>query len=71
MLNAGAIASASMIQGGNAAQRFETLLNWYIRCSGSTLSMLTDVYKSETASNYNNRALAYILAAAGRVTVIP
>ncbi len=71
MLNAGAIASASMIKGGDAAQRFETLLNWYMRCSGSTLSMLTDVYKSETASNYNNRALAYILAAAGRVYCDP
>jgi glutaminase len=71
MLNAGAIASASMIKGANAAQRFETLLNWYMRCSGSTLSMLTDVYKSEAASNYNNRALAYILAAAGRVYCDP
>ena len=71
MLNAGAIASASLIKGANAAQRFETLLNWYMRCSGSTLSMLTDVYKSEAASNYNNRALAYILAAAGRVYCDP
>ncbi len=71
MLNAGAIASASMIKGGNTAKRFETLLNWYMRCSGSTLSMLTDVYKSEAASNYNNRALAYILAAAGRVYCDP
>ena len=71
MLNAGAIASASMVRGCNTAQRFETLLNWYMRCSGSTLTMLTEVYESEAASNYNNRALAYILAAAGRIYCDP
>ena len=71
MLNAGAIASASMVRGCNTAQRFEALLNWYMRCSGSTLTMLTEVYESEAASNYNNRALAYILAAAGRIYCDP
>jgi glutaminase len=71
MLNAGAIASASMVKGCNTAQRFETLLNWYMRCSGSTLAMLPAVYESEAASNYNNKALAYILAAAGRVYCDP
>jgi glutaminase len=71
MLNAGAIASASMVRGCNTAQRFQALLNWYMRCSGSTLAMLTDVYESEAASNYNNKALAYILAAAGRIYCDP
>lgn len=71
MLNAGAIASASLVRGCNTAQRFETLLNWYMRCSGSTLAILTDVYESEAASNHRNKALAYILAAAGRVYCDP
>lgn len=71
MLNAGAIASASMVRGCDTAQRFETLLNWYMRCSGSTLTMLKDVYESEADSNDNNKALAYILAAAGRVYCDP
>jgi glutaminase len=71
MLNAGAIALASMLKGCNTAQRFETLLDGYMRCAGSTLAMLPDVYQSEAATNYNNRALAYILAAAGRVYCDP
>lgn len=67
LVNSGAIASVSMVKADSAAQRFDTILDWFNRLSAANLSVIEDVYQSEAATNQRNRAHAYILAASERI----
>src|SRR5262249_27930212 len=60
LVNAGAIATVSLI-GGNAAEKWTKILNFYSKAAGERLTMLQDVYESEAATNQGNRALAALL----------
>ncbi|MBX9629459.1 MAG: glutaminase A [Burkholderiales bacterium] len=67
LVNSGAIASVSMVKAESAAQRFDTILDWFNRLSAAKLTVIEDVYQSEAATNQRNRAHAYLLAAAERI----
>ena len=69
-VNAGAIATASLIK-GNADEKWNKLLNFYSKAAGSKLTLLDDVYKSEAATNTGNKAISMLLAKYDRIYADP
>jgi glutaminase len=67
MVNAGAIAAVSLVAAGSPEERFARILGWYERMAADRLAVIEDVYRSEAATNQNNRGIAYILANKGRL----
>jgi len=60
-VNAGAIATVSLIEAPSADAKWHKILDFYGKAAGEKLSLLEDVYKSEAATNTGNRALAALL----------
>ncbi|PQZ91571.1 glutaminase A [Arthrobacter sp. MYb227] len=60
MINAGAIATISMIKDGETS-RFERILEMFSQCAGRELSLSETIYASEALTGHRNRALAYLL----------
>ncbi len=68
MINAGAIALCTLIDGGSVEEKVERLLDLARRMSGNdTLHIDRAVYESEKRTGYKNRALAYMLKAYGMI----
>jgi len=65
-VNAGAIATASLIK-GTADEKWNKLLTFYSKAAGASLSILGDVYKSEAATNTGNKAISMLLAKYDRI----
>lgn len=65
MINAGAIAAASLVPGATADERFDALHDFYSGFAGRRLELDHDVYASEKATGNRNRAIAYMLASFG------
>ncbi|MGB0416152.1 MAG: glutaminase A [Coraliomargarita sp.] len=61
LVNAGAIATVSMIEADSAEHRWELIGGYYNQFAGEELQLLEDVYISESADNYRNRGIAHIL----------
>ncbi len=61
LVNAGAIATVSLVPAANADARWAKILDYYSRAAGEKLALLPDVYKSEAATNTGNKALAALL----------
>jgi glutaminase len=61
LVNAGAIATVSLIQAPTADAKWQKILDFYSKAAGDKLTLLQDVYKSEAATNTGNRALAMLL----------
>jgi glutaminase len=61
LVNAGAIATTSLISGGSANEKWEKILAYYGKAAGEKLTLIDEVYKSEAATNQGNRALAALL----------
>ncbi|MEH6590046.1 MAG: glutaminase A [Halioglobus sp.] len=61
LVNAGAIAAVSMIKAKNADDRWKTILDGYSDFAGEPLELIDEVYVSEAATNYRNRAIAHLL----------
>jgi glutaminase len=61
LVNAGAIASVSLVKAGSAAERWEKILACQSRFAGEPLKLIDEVYKSESDSNFRNRGIAWIL----------
>jgi glutaminase len=61
LVNAGAIATTSLIAGTNPAEKWRKILAFYGKAAGEKLTLIDDVYKSEAATNQGNRALAALL----------
>ena len=61
LVNAGAIATVSLIAAPNADAKYNKILDFYSRAAGAKLTILNDVYKSEAATNTGNKALAALL----------
>jgi glutaminase len=70
-VNAGAIATTSLISGSDANDKWNKILNFYSRVAGETLTLIDEVYKSEAATNTGNKALAMLLAKYGRIYADP
>lgn len=69
-VNAGAIATASLIS-GNEDEKWKKLLAFFGKAAGSQLSVLEDVYKSEAATNTGNKAISMLLAKYDRIYADP
>lgn len=61
LVNAGAIATTSLITGTSKEDKFNKILNFYDRAAGEKLTVLEDIYKSEAATNQGNQAIGYVL----------
>ena len=70
-VNAGAIATVSLIQAPSADAKWQKILDFYSKAAGEKLSLLEDVYKSEAATNTGNRALAALLLKYERIYADP
>jgi len=67
LVNAGAIATTSLILGKDANDRWDKILNFYSRAAGEKLTLIDEVYKSEAATNAGNKALSMLLAKYERI----
>ena len=71
LVNAGAIATASLITGKDADEKWNKILSFYSRAAGEKLSLIDEVYKSEAATNTGNKALSMLLAKYDRIYADP
>src|ERR1700747_214114 len=61
-VNAGAIATTSLISGKDENEKWNKILDFYSRAAGEKLTLIDEVYKSEAATNTGNKALSMLLA---------
>ncbi|UCV24341.1 glutaminase A [Ferribacterium limneticum] len=61
MINAGAIATASLVQGETTEEQWERIVDSLSTFAGRPLSMDEDVYRSESETGFRNRAIAWML----------
>ena len=66
LVNAGAMATTSLVPGTTADEKFETIVAAMSRFAGRRLVMDDDVYASESATNDRNRGIAHLLDGSGR-----
>src|ERR1700745_3155545 len=71
LVNAGAIASASLISGKDKDDKWNKILDFYSRAAGEKLTLIDEVYKSEAATNTGNKALSMLLAKYDRIYADP
>jgi glutaminase len=71
LVNAGAIATVSLISGKSAEEKWAKILAFYGRVAGEKLTLIDSVYKSEAATNTGNKALSYLLAKYDRIYADP
>jgi len=71
LVNAGAIATVSLISGKNADEKWNKILDFYSKVAGEKLTLIDEVYKSEAATNTGNKALSYLLAKYDRIYADP
>ena len=67
LVNAGAIATTSLISGRSAEERWNKILAFYSKAAGEKLTLIDEVYKSEAATNAGNKALSMLLAKYERI----
>src|SRR5215475_10675028 len=67
LVNAGAIATVSLVSAKSADEKWQKILNFYSKAAGEKLTIMDDVYKSEAATNTGNKALSYLLAKYDRI----
>jgi glutaminase len=66
MINAGAIATVSLIAGNNGEESFNRILNFTRKITGNPdININNEVYKSEKATGDRNRSLAYFMKSTG------
>ncbi|WP_145609256.1 glutaminase A [Nitrospirillum amazonense] len=61
LVNAGAIAAASLVPGADLNARWKTVLDTASAFAGRSLALNQDVYQSEMAGNQHNQAIALLL----------
>jgi len=71
LVNAGAIATVSLIPAKTADEKWNKILDFYSKAAGDKLTLLNDVYKSEAATNQGNQALAALLRKYDRIYADP
>ena len=71
MINAGAIATTDLIPAADPRQRFDRVLDALSRFAGRRLEVDEEVYRAESATGDRNRALAYLMHAAGSLRTEP
>jgi glutaminase len=68
MVNAGAIATTSLIKGTGTQERFARILGMFSRYAGRQLTIDQAVFQSERATGNRNRAIAYLQLNSGMIT---
>ena len=71
LVNAGAIATTSLISGRSADEKWNKILDFYSQAAGEKLSLIDEVYKSEAATNDGNKALSMLLKKYDRIYADP
>lgn len=71
MVNAGAIAATSLTPGGTAEAKWAFIQEGLSRFAGRDLTLDTEVYESEAATNGRNRGIARLLHSYGRLYFDP
>ena len=61
LVNAGAMASVSLVKAGSAEERWDKILAYQSKFAGEQLKLIDEVYKSEADTNFRNRGIAWIL----------
>lgn len=68
LVNAGAISAVSMVQPvGDSKKKWNSILKNLTNLCGSELPLIEELYKSESVSNFNNRAIAWLLRSYNRI----
>ena len=67
LVNPGAISSTSMVLGSNADAVWAKILGFHNDAAGRPLTVLQDVYKSESDSNQRNQAIGALMFAYGYI----
>ena len=68
LVNAGAITADSMVKPiGDSESKWSAIIDNMAALSGSELVLLDELYKSETATNFNNRSIAWLLKNYNRI----
>jgi glutaminase len=68
MVNAGAIATTSLIKGNGFEERFARILDMFGRYAGRKLTVDESVFLSERATGHRNRAIAYLQLNSGMIS---
>lgn len=71
LVNAGAIATVSLVPAENNAKRFLKIKQFFEALAMRELNVITEVYRSEAATNQSNRAIAHLLKKYGRIYADP
>ncbi len=71
LVNAGAIATTSLISGKTADEKWNKILDFYSKAAGEKLSLIDEVYRSEAATNDGNKALSMLLKKYDRIYADP
>jgi len=67
LVNAGAIASTSMVSGKTREEIWNKILNYYGDFAGRKLTVNEEVFKSEAETNQRNQAIGKLMYAYGRI----
>lgn len=71
LVNAGAIATVSLVSAKSADEKWNKILSFYSRAAGEKLVLIDEVYQSEAATNAGNKALAMLLGKYERIYADP
>jgi glutaminase len=71
MVNAGALATTSLVPGDTASEKFDRIADALSRFAGRPLEVDEDVYASEVRVNFRNRGIAHLLYGYGRIYADP
>jgi len=67
LVNPGAISATSMVKGATADEVWKKIIGFHNDAAGRQLTVLQDVYKSESDSNQRNQAIGALMFAYGYV----
>lgn len=65
LVNAGAMATVSLLPAASPDERWAKLLGGYSAFAGCPLALIEEVYTSEAATNFHNRGIAWLLYSYG------
>ena len=71
MVNSGAIATTSLVPGGNLEAKWKFIHDGLSRFAGRTLPLNDEVYASASETNFRNQSIARLLQSYGRIYMDP
>lgn len=65
LVNAGAMATVSLLPAASADKKWQKILDGYSQFAGHSLEVMDAVYTSETATNSHNKGIAWLMSSYG------